>query len=132
MLNEERIRLMTRMASYEQNEGKRNTNIGNYFRGDYILIQVIKPVISATIAFGIVFALYVFYNFESFMADIYKMDLMEFAGRVFKYYGYTVVIYGVLSYIGFSYRYAKTKNSLKTYYKNLKKLNSLYGNQAKK
>ena len=58
MLNEERIKLMTKMASYEANEGKRNVSIGSYFRGDYISLQVIKSIINATIAFAICFALF--------------------------------------------------------------------------
>ena len=58
MLNEERIRLMTKMASYEANEGKKNVSIGSYFRGDYIGLQVIKSVISGTIGFFIIFAVY--------------------------------------------------------------------------
>lgn len=33
MLNQERIILMTKMASYEENEGKKNNLIMNYFRG---------------------------------------------------------------------------------------------------
>ena len=60
MLNEERIKLMTKMAAYEADEGKKNVAIGNYFRGDYIGLQVIKSIISATIAFVIVFGLFVF------------------------------------------------------------------------
>ena len=56
MLNEERIILMTKMASYEEREGKKNVAIGKYFRGDYIAIQIIKSVFCATIAFVIVFA----------------------------------------------------------------------------
>ena len=51
MLSEERIILMTRMASYEQGEGRDNVKVGNYFRSDYISIQVLKSVICATIAF---------------------------------------------------------------------------------
>ena len=53
MLNEERVILMTKMASYEENEGKKNVNIGNYFRGDYIAIQVLKSIFCATIAYAI-------------------------------------------------------------------------------
>ena len=45
MLNEERIILMTRMAAYEEGEGKKNVKIGNYFRSDYIAVQVLKAVI---------------------------------------------------------------------------------------
>ena len=71
MLNEERIILMTKMASYEEREGKKNVAIGKYFRGDYIAIQIIKSVFCATIAFVIVFALYILYDFENFMLDLY-------------------------------------------------------------
>ena len=82
MLNEERIILMTKLASYESGEGKRNAEIGSYFRSDYIGVQVIKSVICSTIAFFICFGLYVLYDFETFMLDIYKMDLFVFAKNV--------------------------------------------------
>lgn len=129
MLNEERVILMTKMASYEENEGKKNVNIGNYFRDDYISIQVLKSILCATIAYVIIFALFVFYDFETFMQDIYKLDLIDFGKNVLFYYVVTVVSYGVISYGIYSYRYTKAKKSLKLYYQNLKKLNSLYNGQ---
>ena len=64
MLNEERVILMTQLASYEENEGKKNVAIGNYFRSDYIGFQMLKSIISATIAFVIVFGMFIFYDFE--------------------------------------------------------------------
>lgn len=126
MLNEERIILMTQLAAYEVNEGKRNVKIGNYFRSDYIAVQVLKSVVSASIAFALVFALYIFYDFENFMQDLYKMDLIAFARDVLIRYGISVVIYGVLTYIVCTYRYSRVRRSLKRYYHNLKKLNSMY------
>lgn len=130
MLNEERIILMTKMACYEEDEGKKNVAIGNYFRGDYISLQVLKSVISATIAFGAVFALFIFYDFEVFMQDIYKMDLISFAKNVMIWYGVTIAVYGVISYLIYSFRYSRVRKSLKKYYNNLKKLNSLYNNES--
>ena len=53
MLNEEKVILMTQMASYEENEGKKNMAIGRYFRSDYIAIQVLKSILCATIAYGV-------------------------------------------------------------------------------
>lgn len=126
MLNEQRIILMTKMASYEENEGKKNVSIGKYFRSDYIGLQVLKSVISATIAYAILFALFVFYDFEIFMQDIYKMDLISFARTVLIWYGVAMVVYGVISYLVYYYRYSRAKKSLKSYYNNLKKLNTLY------
>ncbi|MCH5338727.1 MAG: hypothetical protein J1E03_08095 [Acetatifactor sp.] len=129
MLNEERVILMTHMASYERGEGKRNVKIGNFFRSDYITVQVLKSVISATIAFAVVFALYILYNLEVFMQNLYAIDLIAFAKSVLIYYAVTVVGYGLVTYVISSYRYAKAKNNLKLYYHNLKKLNSLYEQQ---
>lgn len=126
MLSEERVILMTKMASYEEHEGKENMKIGNYFRSDYIAVQVLKSVFCATLAFGLIFALFIFYDFEVFMQDIYKMDLVAFATKVLMYYGVTLVVYGGISYGICTYRYTKAKKSLKLYYQNLKKLNSLY------
>lgn len=132
MLNEERIKLMTKMASYEANEGKRSVSIGSYFRGDYISLQVIKSVVNATVAFIIVFALFVLYDFEIVMSDVYKMDLMQFGRSVLIAYLIFVGAYGILSYFVYMYRYTKARKSLKMYYNNLKKLAYLYDKENRK
>lgn len=126
MLNEEKVILMTQMASYEEHEGKENMKIGRYFRGDYITVQVLKSVLSATVAFALIFALYVLYDFEVFMQNLYKVDLVGFAKTLLTYYGITVVVYGAFSYGIYAYRYSKARKSLKLYHQNLKKLKSLY------
>lgn len=126
MINEEKVILMTRMASYESGKGKKDITILNYFRGDYIGFQVLKSVISATIVFFLLLAVYVLYNFEALMQDIYKMDLLEFGKSIIILFLCAVGAYGVISYVVYSYRYRKAKKSLKTYYGNLKKLSSMY------
>lgn len=126
MLNEERIILMAKMAAYEENEGRKNVAIGSYFRSDYISMQVIGSMISGTVAFAICFALYIFYDFEVFMVEVYKMDLFAFAKNILIMYLVAVIGYGIISYIIYSIRYSKAKKSLKNYYNNLKKLSSMY------
>ena len=114
MLNEERVRLMTRMACYEAKEGRKNVAIGNYFRGDYIGLQVIKSVISATIAYILIFAMFILYDFAVFMADIYKMDLLAFAKSVIIYYLIFTVWYAVISYGVYTYQYTRARKRLYT------------------
>jgi len=126
MINEDKVALMTRMASYESGRGKKDITVLNYFRGDYIGFQVLKSVIAATIAFFLVFAVYVFYNFEKLMQEIYEMDLMAFGKSIIVLYLCTVGAYGVISYIVYAAKYSKAKKSLKVYYGNLKKLSSMY------
>lgn len=126
MINEERVVMMTRLASYEQGEGKENIRVGKYFREDYVFVQVLKSVICATISFAVIFALYVFYSFEAFMADIYKTDIFSLGKSVLIYYLVFVGIYGVITAIVYHVKYSKTRKKLKVYYNNLKKLGSFY------
>lgn len=117
---------MTRLASYEANEGKKDISIVNYFRGDYIGFQVLKSIIAATISFFALFAVYIFYNFEELMQDIYKMDLLEFGKSIIILYLCVVGAYAVISYVMFASKYSRARKSLKHYYDNLKKLSSMY------
>ena len=126
MINEDKVILMTKMAAYESGKGKRDVTILNYFRGDYIGFQVLNAVLAATLSFFLVFAVYIFYNFETFMQDIYKMDLLSFGKSIIILYLCTVGAYGVIAYVVYSFRYSKAKKSLKTYYLNLKKLAGMY------
>ncbi len=126
MINEEKVILMTRMASYEEHEGKKDISIIHYFRGDYIGFQVLKSVIAATISFLALFAVYLFYNFEELMQDIYSMDLLAFGKNVIILYLCTIGAYAVISYVMFASRYSKARKSLKHYYDNLKKLSGMY------
>lgn len=126
MLNEKKVILMTKLASYENTEGKRNLKIGNYFRSDYISLQLIKSVIFGTIAFLLMFGLYILYDLENFMMDIYKTDLLRFAKDVLLSYAGFIVVYGVITYIVYFVKYRKARKSLKCYYHNLKNLDSRY------
>ena len=126
MLSQERIKLMTKMAAYEENEGKTYMSIGSYFRSDYMGMQVLRSVIGATIAYLIVCGLYIYYNLETLMQDIYKTDLMVLGKQVLFYYVIFVAAYALLTYIIYSFRYSKAKRSLKRYYRHLKQLAAMY------
>lgn len=126
MLSQERIKLMTKMAAYEENEGKKYMSIGSYFRSDYMGMQVIRSVICGTLAFFLLAGLYVYYHFETMMQDIYKMDLLLLGRRVLFYYIVFIAAYSVITYVIYSFRYSRAKRSLKNYYYHLKQLAAIY------
>ena len=74
----------------------------------------------------IVFGMFIFYDFEVFMQDIYKMDLLAFAKNILIAYLAMVGGYAVVTYIVYWRRYNKVRKSLKHYYSNLKKLSGIY------
>ena len=104
---------MTKMASYEANEGRRNVAIGRYFRSDYIGWHVLKSIISATIAFVVVFGMYIYYDFEVFM-------------RILSMYLWTTGIYAVIAFVVYAVRYSRAMRSLKLYHMNLRRLMNMY------
>lgn len=126
MLSQERIKLMTKMAAYEENEGRKYMSIGSYFRSDYMGMQVIRSVICGTLAFFLLAGLYVYYHFETMMQDIYKMDLLLLGRRVLFYYIVFIAAYSVITYVIYSFRYSRAKRSLKHYYYHLKQLAAIY------
>lgn len=132
MLNEERIKLMSRMAAYEENEGRHNMAIGNYFRSDYISLQLLKSVISATITYVIILGIFTFYDFETVMKEMYQVDLLATGKQLLLYYVIFTGIYTLISYIVYSYRYNRAKKSLKNYYVHLHKLAEMYAEDSKR
>ncbi|MBQ9991282.1 MAG: hypothetical protein IJP31_10155 [Lachnospiraceae bacterium] len=129
MINEERVRLMTRMAAYEENEFRKHKAVVGFFRADYISLQVVKTVISTTIAYAILLGLYIMYDFEKFMKDIYQMDMVSFIKTVAILYLVMLGIFLLVTYALSLYRYNRSLQSTKLYYGNLKKLSHLYGEE---
>ena len=115
MLNKERIRLMTRMAAYEERQGRKDIAISGYFRGDYISFQLLKSALYATVGFALAVAMYVLYNMETFLEDFYKMDILEFLKGILSKYCLVLAIYLVISYFVYSYRYYRARRHVKQY-----------------
>ncbi len=125
MINEKKVRLMTKLAAYEQREGKKYTPIINYFRTDYISLHMLKSFVAGTIAFASVIGVYFFYNFEVIMGDIYNIDLLAFGKKMLTVYIICMAVYLLITYIFAFYKYGRARKSLKIYYYNLKKLKEL-------
>ena len=70
MLNEQRVKLMTTMASYESKEGKEDLKISAYYRKDYVSIHVIWTVIWSTVGYIIAAAIAMIAFWEKLLADM--------------------------------------------------------------
>lgn len=135
MINEEgkkRIRLMTRIAIYEKEEGKKNAPVADYFRSDYIGLKILGAILSSTIVFCIVLGLYILCNSETLMIDFYKMDLMEEARKLVIYYAGFVASYVCVVALVFFAKYNKAVKYKRIYSKNLKKLLPHFGRAENK
>lgn len=126
MLNTEKIRLMTRLASFDEVEGKKDIAVNGYFRGDYISFQVVKSAIYATIGFAVFMALYILYDFENFLIDFYKMDMLAFVKSWLFRYAIVLLIYLVISYFVYVFRFTRSKKRIRMYQQQMKALHAIY------
>lgn len=126
MIKEDKVKLMTKLAIYEQGEGKKNIPTSKYYRSDYISIKLIESAISATLVYILIVVLGVLYNIDYLSENIVSLDLVAMGKEMAMVYGILMVAYMFLSYIVYSIKYRKIKKSLDGYGENLKELYMMY------
>lgn len=126
MIDETKVRVMTRLASYEEGAGKKYLPVAKYFRGDYISLQLLRSFISGTVAYIVVFGLIAFCNFEMFLSEIYDIDLVDYARNLGKKYIIFIAIYLVATYIWAVLKYKKAKKSVRSYISVMDKFSNKY------
>jgi len=129
MLNEDRVILMTRMAAYEAGEGKKHMNVVRFFKGDYVAVGILKAIVCATVSYALIIGLYIYYNFDVFLSNMYDMDILEFVRGILIKYAWFLGIYVLITYIVCTIRYNYSRRKLKRYYKNLWVLKKMYDKQ---
>lgn len=112
MVNEEKVLRMTKMASYEAKEGKKDRAVAGYFKGDYIGMQLLISFLVITAAFLAVFAAYLGLNFEEVMMSIYSIDLVAIGKRILMIYLIVVIAYLGATYVVYRFRYIRARRHL--------------------
>ena len=122
MVNEEKIITMTKLASYEENIGKKDLNIIKRMKSDYISYNSFLTCFFASIAVFILFAA----DFGSkFMENLAQFTDYDFVGEGIEYLTIWILIMAVYSFLsGRMYRkeYDDAERRLKIYQKELKSL----------
>ena len=132
MLNVEKIKIMNKLAMYEQGEGKKYLPVSRYYRSDYIGLALIKNFFLVTIGYCLILAGIAAYFGEYLVDNIHKMDLVAVGRNAVIGYVVVLVVFSVATYIQYSVRYHKAKKSVKEYYQELTQLNKIYSREEKK
>jgi len=126
MLNNRKVRLMTRLAMYEQTEGKEDVRLSKYFRTDYVRLNVLKTVVSVTIGYLLVLLILVVYHSEYLIREAVTLD---YRGMILQYVGIYVIllaVYCASATIGYMIKYRKSRKKLAKYFRMLRRLRSMY------
>ena len=103
MINEEKVKIMDRLAVYEKQEGRKYLPVSKYYRSDYIGLALIKNFFLVTIGYGLILAVIAAYNLEYLLDNVHKMDLISLGVVVLGGYIGILVLYSNERYAGFGF-----------------------------
>lgn len=129
MLNENKIKMMTKMAIYEKNEGKKSLKTAKYYKTDFVTFGVLKSVIATTLAYIIAVVLYVLCTLESLLAEVNDIDYVAVGTKMCVYYIIMLIVFAVISGFVSAYQYERYQKGLKKYNSRLTKLERFYSVQ---
>ena len=126
MIKEDKVKLMTKLAIYEQGEGKKDIPTSKYYRSDYMSIKMIESFISITMVYVLIAVIGVLFNIDYLSENIVSLDLVALGKEIAIGYAIILIVLMIISYVVYSIKYKKIKKSLEAYGEDLKTLYLMY------
>lgn len=126
MVDEQKVRIMAKIAWYEQEECKKELKDSKYYKNDYIRLHVLKTVLSMTIGYILILGMVIIYNLDYLVMNAVKLDYRSIGYMVLGLYLLLLLVYAVGAAVGYSVRYDKNIKKLRKYYAELKRLRKYY------
>ncbi len=121
--------MMTKMAIYEKNEGRKSLKTAKYYKTDFIAFGVLKNIITTTIAYVIIVVLVIMCNLENLLAQANELNYVAMGKQICVGYIIMLVVFSVIAGLVSAYRYEQYKKGLKRYSSRLSKLERFYNVQ---
>lgn len=125
MLDNDKIKIMTKLAIYEKRIGKEDFAINHYFKNDYILINNIWTRVSVTVSCAIIFTCYILMKIFLFLSDDIPFDLYGLAIACVAIYVGLMIVYSIFSTDIYKRKYKDSQRRLSAYNDLLNTLNEI-------
>ena len=125
MVNEEKVKLMNKMALYEEKYGKEDFKIASYYKKDYVSYQTIFTVIWVTIGYVVLFGVFAAAFVETFLSNVFVLAAVAL-------YLILVVSYGLFASGFYQKKHIRAKGRVKRYIRMLTQLDKFYSKERKK
>lgn len=126
MVNEEKIKLMTKMAIYESNEGVKDLEISHFDIRQYVTLEMTRSILTNSIAFLFVLIVFCVIEMEHVLKIVIKGTFGRYALAAFLIYLVFILITTYYAKEQAKQRYKESRPRIKEYKKNLNKLHYMY------
>ena len=132
MLDERKVRLMTRMALYEEQQGREDLKISAYYRKDYISLHTLATILWVTVGYVCLIGLLGISVFDTLMEKMSIGMMCIMAIVIVTAYLTIVISYAVYTYVTCNNRHKEARARVKLYNHDLARLLNLYKKKVMK
>ncbi len=126
MLDERKVRLMTSLAMYDENEGKEDFKISEYYRKDYAGLHIIFTIFWVTIGYIAVGALAVSAGLDNLLESMSVPLMVTLAMAVIVGYIVVLTFYIIVTSHTYNKRHRDARTRVKKYNLTLNRLLKIY------
>ncbi len=126
MLNNDKIRIMTKLAIYENKSGKEDIKLSQYYKRDYIRLQILNTIVFTTIGYFLIILLVGLYQSEYLIQEAVKLDYKAIGLYILGIYAMLITIFILCTIIGYTIKFESSRKKLAGYNKGLKYLRRIY------
>ena len=131
MINNERVAQMYQLALYDRDTSRKTEQIRNYYGKDYVTKEILKSIITGTIAYALILTMAVMGVVQDAEELFDSMDLVGTGiGLVLMYLAF-MALYIIITIAVYRVRFRDGRVELKPYAKRLKRINKMYAREEK-
>lgn len=120
MINEEKVKLMTKVASYETGTGREDIRTMSYFRGDYVSFNVFITLLGVTVSLIFFFLADLGEHIFGNLDQAFALDFTSLGAGYLTIWTVFMVVYGITGTIIYRNRYNEASFRVERYQKWLK------------
>lgn len=129
MIDETKVRLMTRAEMLRKKDRRATVTAGSFFGSDYVAFQVIKGILGVVIVCIMIFAGIFLVNAEAILTGYSLDELYELIKMVIIIFLVILVVTVILTVLVYTSSYWKARDGRSEYRSCLRKLEKYYNNQ---
>lgn len=126
MLDERKVKLMTRLAFYDQTQGKEDFKISEYYRKDYVGMHVIFSILWITLGYVCLGAIVVLAGLDQLLEKMSLTLLITLGLAAVIGYFVTVILYVIVTSHIYNKKHQDARQRVKKYNHTLTKLLKIY------
>ena len=131
MINESKVRLMTKAAMTKQKEERGAFRANRYDGPDYVTIKTIKGIIGVSFCYILILVLWALGRSEELLTQYTIESLITMAKGFVILYLFILVVTAAICVLVYTAQYWELKRKLRGYRSSIRKLNKMYQKEGK-